>query len=121
MRAFLHLVCVPLCFVNSSEGRKEGVHRLLKEFLRLRIFNALISFLACELRGDVELLLHPPFPLLVGLALVTVVEPRASDSKHIKNKSKRGSEFGRWRYGAGESKHESAGMGGRLCSIATCS
>ena len=44
-----------------SEGRKEGVHHLLKEsetgfFFRLRSFNALIFFSVCELRGDVELL-----------------------------------------------------------------
>ena len=52
----------------SSEGRKEGVHHLLKEFL-----NTMTSFLACELRGDVELLQHSPFfCLFVGLALVTV-------------------------------------------------
>ena len=74
MRAFPHFVCVPVCFVCSSEGRKEGVHRLLKEFLRLRSFSALISFLVCELRGDVEMLSHSPFLCrLVGLAQVTVV------------------------------------------------
>ena len=56
LRAILHFVCVPLCSVKSSEGRQEGVHHLLKEFLRLRSLNALISFLACESRGDVELL-----------------------------------------------------------------
>ena len=66
MRAFLDFVCVPLCFVLSSEGRKEGVHHLMKELLRLRSFNALISFLACELGGDVELLENSPFLLFVG-------------------------------------------------------
>ena len=50
------------------------MHHLLKEFLRLRSFSALISFLACELRGDVELALTFSFICcLVGLALVTVV------------------------------------------------
>ena len=53
MRAFLHFVCVPLCFVYRSEGLKEGVHHLVKEFLRLRSYNALISLL--ELKGDVSL------------------------------------------------------------------
>ena len=46
MRAFLHFVCVPLCFVCNLEGRKEGAYHLLKEFWRLTRFNALFSFLA---------------------------------------------------------------------------
>ena len=47
MRVFLFFfLCVPLCSVKSSQGRNEGVHHLLKEFLRLRSFSALISFLA---------------------------------------------------------------------------
>ena len=62
MITFLHFVCVSLCFVYSSEG---GRAPLLREFLRLRSFNVLISFLPCELRGDVELLSFP-FPLLVS-------------------------------------------------------
>ena len=37
-------------FVYSSEGRKEGVHHLLRSCGRLRSFNVLIFFLACELR-----------------------------------------------------------------------
>ena len=41
-----------LCIVQKVE--KRPCH-LVKEFLRLRSFNALISFPACELRGDVEL------------------------------------------------------------------
>ena len=42
MRTFLHYVCVPLCFVFSSEDhRKEDVRHLLNEFLRLKRFNAL--------------------------------------------------------------------------------
>ena len=32
MGVFRHFVCVPLSFVCSSEGRKEGVHHLLRSF-----------------------------------------------------------------------------------------
>ena len=49
---FLHFVCVPLCFVYGSKG---GHAPPFEEFLRLIIFSALISFLACELRGDCDL------------------------------------------------------------------
>ena len=56
---------------RASEGRKEGVHHLLKEsFLRLRSFGALISFVACELRGDVELFWHSSFDVIDAPALV---------------------------------------------------
>ena len=43
MRVFLLFVCVPLCFVHSSEDRKEGVHHLLNEVLRLSCFNAMLN------------------------------------------------------------------------------
>ena len=38
MRAFLHFVCGPLCFVYSSEVRKEGVHHLLNEVFEAELF-----------------------------------------------------------------------------------
>ena len=47
MRAFFQSVCVPLCFVYSSEGRKEGVHHLLKEFFGAKKFQY-VDFVLCE-------------------------------------------------------------------------
>ena len=70
----------------SSEGLKEGAHHLLKEFSRLRSFNPLISFLACELRGDVELFWHPSFIVIDAPALV--MRHVACVSKQSQNKTK---------------------------------
>ena len=86
MRAFLHFVlCAPF-FVCCSEG----VHHLLKEFLRLRSFNALISFSACALRGDVELFLASLFRSCrltsTGDELLSVRSHVACVSKHSQNK-----------------------------------
>ena len=73
-----------------SEGRKEGVHHLLKKFLRLRSFNALISFSACALRGDVELFLASLFrscgPTSTGDELLSVRSHVACVSKRSQKK-----------------------------------
>ena len=82
---------VPPCFVDSSEGRKEGVHHLLRSFLRLRSFFVFIFFLACELRGDVELFWQPSFVVLdapaLANALLLLSSRVACVSKHSQNKN----------------------------------
>ena len=55
--------CVP-CFLCCSEGRKKGVYHLLKEFFEAEKFQCVDMFVACELRGDVELFLHPSFVVI---------------------------------------------------------
>ena len=57
---FPSFVCVPL-FCGYSFRRSKGRRAPpFDEFLRLTSFNVLDFFLACELRGDVELFWHPP-------------------------------------------------------------
>ena len=46
MRAFLHFVCGASLFCLVQKVGKEGVHHLVKEFLKLRILNALMLFSA---------------------------------------------------------------------------
>ena len=81
MRAFLHFVlCASLFCV------------LFKKFLRLRSFNALISFSACALRGDVELFLASLFRSCgltsTGDELLSVRSHVACVSEHSQNKKK---------------------------------
>ena len=91
MRAFLHFVlCASfvLCVVQKVERR--ACTTLLKKFLRLRSFNALISFPACALRGDVELFLASLFRSCgltsTGDELLSVRSHVACVSKHSQNK-----------------------------------
>ena len=55
---FLLFVCVPLCFVYSSEGREEGVHHLLNEVFEVEMFQCVWFRLSACVRGDVELFWH---------------------------------------------------------------
>ena len=90
MRAFLHFVLCASLFCVLFRRSKGGVHHLLKKFLRLRSFNALISFSACALRGDVELFLASLFRSCgltsTGDELLSVRSHVACVSEHSQNK-----------------------------------
>ena len=69
------------------------MHHLLKKFLRLRSFSALISFSACALRGDVELFLASMFRSCgltsTGDELLSVRSHVACVFQHSQNKKNR--------------------------------
>ena len=87
---FLLFVCVPPCFVFSSEGRKEALPPIESVMATVgwRVFPD-FRFVHVGRRHRNCLWCVPFICSLVGLALVTVVfllEPRASDSKPVKIK-----------------------------------
>ena len=93
------------------------MYHLLKKFLRLRSFNALISFSACALRGDVELFLASLFRSCrltsTGDELLSVRSHVACVSKHSQNKKNRarqGSGASIGCFASGGSKKNDAGQ-----------
>ena len=86
---FLLFVCVPHCFVYSSEGRKEGVHHLLNESWP-RLEGVISPFFSGELVGRRHQIGFGACLSFVGksdqhwFTVAFLLEPRASDSKPIK-------------------------------------
>ena len=52
---FFLFVCVPLCLVYSSEGRKEGVHHLLNELASAGRSGFTPSSAVSQREGDTEI------------------------------------------------------------------